>query len=291
MFPFALFVTFALGVGVSAISHTTCKNASVTWYDDDQGLNPCKQYETIRRYCDSSYEVPILNVTAPVDRCNSQVATVFTGSGLKRWRLFSLPEVVQQAVCRNGPHLEKALYGLFWVSGSWFLEYTRQTIELDEVAGNSDPGKCSTTPTSAVPTLSLLSSNILAPDTSTSSSTVKPTSTSSQESVPSQSPARVNISTVVGACIGGAALAISIAGLIACLLLRKRRQDNRETAPKSREMATGPPPSRMVPTGKQSRGAAFYFLPSTIAALSDRTRSRYPETPSGPSVVDSKYTM
>ena len=35
-----------------AMSTTTCKDPSVTWYNNQDGLNPCQQYQALRQLCD-----------------------------------------------------------------------------------------------------------------------------------------------------------------------------------------------------------------------------------------------
>lgn len=37
-----------------AVSQVTCKDPSVTWYNNADGLNPCQQYEALRRLCDAN---------------------------------------------------------------------------------------------------------------------------------------------------------------------------------------------------------------------------------------------
>ncbi|KZV86107.1 hypothetical protein EXIGLDRAFT_622324 [Exidia glandulosa HHB12029] len=153
-------VSAYLAVRAVAVSHTTCKDPSVTWYNDDQGLNPCQQYETIRRYCNSGYEVPVLSVNTTGSLCDTQdkqcccnsIAFALSmlclncqqgvGTGhppqdngidaaVGTYQIYldhcgvgtnqSLPDPVQLAVCRNGPHLKHALYGLFWGKGDWYV--------------------------------------------------------------------------------------------------------------------------------------------------------------------------
>ncbi|KAH7088655.1 hypothetical protein BKA62DRAFT_728027 [Auriculariales sp. MPI-PUGE-AT-0066] len=161
---------------------TSCKDQSVTWYDNQDGLNPCQQYSELRKLCDTSYEVPDMNGQWPPDTCRSQKnecccnSVAFSlsmlciqcqmgvGTGKSQdsinaredgvYQLFlagcgpgtnhSLPTSVQTAVCQSGLKLMRYQYDPFWDNGQWWLEYTRQ-VALEQISkGTLDPGLCST---------------------------------------------------------------------------------------------------------------------------------------------------
>ncbi|KZW03213.1 hypothetical protein EXIGLDRAFT_600934 [Exidia glandulosa HHB12029] len=167
MLRLALLAVAALGVhDVWAESHTTCKDPSVTWYNNQDGLNPCQQYEALRRLCDASYEVPILSVNTPGDYCDSQlhdcccnsvafalsmlclncqqgVGTGHPGdtgidAGTGAYQLYlngcgagtnkSLPATTQLAVCNTGLHLKKYQYNLFWSDGPWYARFRMEAV-------------------------------------------------------------------------------------------------------------------------------------------------------------------
>ncbi|KAH7092702.1 hypothetical protein BKA62DRAFT_723331 [Auriculariales sp. MPI-PUGE-AT-0066] len=160
---------------------TSCKDQSVTWYDNQDGLNPCQQYSELRKLCDTSYEVPDMNGQWPPDTCRSQKRVAFSsvafslsmlciqcqmgvGTGKSQdsinaredgvYQLFlagcgpgtnhSLPTAVQTAVCQSGLKLMRYQYDPFWDNGQWWLEYTRGVAVEQISKGTLDPGLCST---------------------------------------------------------------------------------------------------------------------------------------------------
>ncbi|KAH7097701.1 hypothetical protein BKA62DRAFT_833077 [Auriculariales sp. MPI-PUGE-AT-0066] len=56
--------------------NTTCLDRSVTWYNNEGGLNPCQQYEKLRQICQPSFLMPKIqrpiNTAQPPTTCDSQ---------------------------------------------------------------------------------------------------------------------------------------------------------------------------------------------------------------------------
>ncbi|EJD50685.1 hypothetical protein AURDEDRAFT_112257 [Auricularia subglabra TFB-10046 SS5] len=251
-----------------AVSYTTCKDPSVTWYNNKDGLNPCQQYEALRRICDSTFEVPQLSVNTPGDNCNSQLSAcccnsisftlsmlclqcqqgVGTGrapdtgidAGDGAYQMYlggcgpvsnkSLPATTQLAVCREGPSLKKWMYDLFWTDGPWFLEFTRQTANLQAASGTDDPGRCGTLGTTTASTISRSTEN---PPSSTGSNTDAPGTGGGgkSDSVNAPGPGANgggggggnNTAVILGATLG-AAVAVILLIALSCYLVRRRRR-------------------------------------------------------------------
>ncbi|KAH7092709.1 hypothetical protein BKA62DRAFT_723351 [Auriculariales sp. MPI-PUGE-AT-0066] len=227
------------------MSNTKCKDPSVTWWNNQDGLNPCEQYAALRKNCDSGYEVPVLNPNTPPDQCLSQNKScccnsvafslsmlclqcqqgvgsgrsgdtgIDAGTGAYQQYLNgcpsptkkALPPLVQTAVCNSGLKLLAYEYDFSWDTGDWFLEYVRQAADLQLAAGTTDPGKC---PAQA---------STPSPSSSGSSSSV---ATSQGQLPTSPSVGGSNKAAAIGGAVGGVTAILLLIGLVV-ILLRKRR--------------------------------------------------------------------
>ncbi|KAH7103440.1 hypothetical protein BKA62DRAFT_61441 [Auriculariales sp. MPI-PUGE-AT-0066] len=195
-----------------AISYTTCKDPSVTWYNNADGLNPCQQYEKLRQLCDPRYEVPQISVSTPGNTCDSQRKDCCCNSvafslsmlclncqqgfdeytngidaGKTAYGIYlnscgpgtneTLPEIVQAAVCNQGIKLNTFNFKPFWPEGDWYYRFT-EGVGNDAINNNSSDAKiCDPTQTS-LPT-------VVQHSTPASTSTITEPSSSAAPSTPS----------------------------------------------------------------------------------------------------------
>ncbi|EJD37136.1 hypothetical protein AURDEDRAFT_173770 [Auricularia subglabra TFB-10046 SS5] len=208
---------------------------SITWWNNKDGLNPCQQYEALRRICKNTYEAPVMYNKLPPDQCDSPIHDCCCNSVAFNLAMLclncqkgelsgregdpgydappgtyqafldacgtptnrSLPRLTQRAVCNTGLDLPKFLYDVWWQDGSWFGVWTHDLGLHEKLAGAGVSGQCNDT----------------ASDTATNKTPDAATrSGSSSEQLPGDTTA------IVGGVLGAAI--ILLLGLCAFLLLR-----------------------------------------------------------------------
>ncbi|QRV80513.1 hypothetical protein RhiJN_08528 [Ceratobasidium sp. AG-Ba] len=237
---------------MSQTGNTTCKTTSLDWFTQSVGETPCRTYERLRQTCNPSYLVGSLSPDPPGNQCDDQLSACCcnsvafalsmlcencqwgVGSGVNgdtgfdaaagSYQIFlgkcgagtnqSLPTITQKAVCNQGIKIPEYLYGLFWVDGAWYYEYTRQQASLQVASGQNVTKFCNNTNTGG--TTSILSS------TASFSSVPNPSQTAKTEER-SSSP---NIGAIAGGIVGGVGLLV-IAALV--FWFSRRRQSRRNS--------------------------------------------------------------
>ncbi|KAK7451740.1 hypothetical protein VKT23_012420 [Stygiomarasmius scandens] len=162
---------FALHFSSSLAGNTTCADNGMDYYTNLVGETPCRTYERLRQICNNQYQVGTMNVNTPPDFCDEQVADCCCNSvafalsmmcltcqqgfsqnpngydaGKGAYQMYltadrsgfcspnknqSLPDDIQAAVCNQKIKIFDDLYSLFWGDGTWFYQFTAQTINRD----------------------------------------------------------------------------------------------------------------------------------------------------------------
>ncbi|ESK85405.1 hypothetical protein Moror_5909 [Moniliophthora roreri MCA 2997] len=250
-FSYLLIPTHAQGNGT-----TRCADSGSDWYINAVGETPCNTYERLRKLCNSNYRVGTLTTNTPPDYCDEQVADCCcnniafslsmlcltcqvgagpSGSGVDAgvgaYQMYlkgnrkgfcspqtnrTLPNQIQNAVCRNNIKIFDEIYNIFWGDGAWFYVWASSTItKAYSALGDGAFSKCpKPSGSSSIPGSSSISS---------STSATSPVSSGTLDSSNLESESKgIGGGAIAGIVIGViAGVAAAILGVFFCL--RRRR--------------------------------------------------------------------